>query len=108
MGARDGAGRGRLREDIRRLGEQLGDTLRRQEGDGFLALVEEARALAKAARADTRRAPALNRRLGDLDGATGIRLVRAFTCYFRLANLAEQVNRFATPLDPGPPGLPSV
>jgi phosphoenolpyruvate carboxylase len=97
-----------LREDIRRLGEQLGDTLRRQEGEGFLQLVEEVRYLAKMARADPGRAPALHDRLERLDVATSIRLVRAYTSYFHLANLAEQVHRFASPLAPGPPGLPFV
>lgn len=106
-GAAD-AGRGRLREDIRRLGEQLGDTLVRQEGRPFLALVEEVRALAKEARDDRRRASALLDRLDALDAATGIRLVRAFTCYFRLANLAEQVHRFTGPPEAGSPGLPFV
>jgi phosphoenolpyruvate carboxylase len=103
-----GSGAGRLREDIRRLGEQLGDTLRRQEGDGFLQLVEEVRHLAKLARADPRQASGLHRRLAELDLATGIRLVRAYTSYFHLANLAEQVHRFAVPLAPGSPGLPFV
>jgi phosphoenolpyruvate carboxylase len=104
-----GSDRGQLREDIRRLGEQLGDTLRRQEGDDFLRMVEEVRYLAKAARADPpAQAAALHRRLDGLDVATSIRLVRAYTSYFHLANLAEQVHRFAVPLDPGPPGLPFV
>ena len=39
-----------LREDIRRLGEQLGDTLRRQEGPEFLELVERTRIASKAVR----------------------------------------------------------
>ncbi len=80
-----------LRDDIRRLGEQLGDTLRRQEGQQFLDLVEEVRALA-AAHEDAG-ASALADRLSRLDLPTAIRLVRAFNSYFHLANIAEQVHR---------------
>lgn len=78
-----------LREDIRRLGEQLGDTLRHQEGEDFLALVEKVRHL-------TDDHDALAARLSRLDLPTAIRLVRAFNSYFHLANIAEQVHRPAT------------
>ena len=53
-----------LRDDIRRLGPQLGDTLRRQEGPEFLALVEEVRAAAKALRAGEGPDDGLRDRLG--------------------------------------------
>ncbi|MDZ7675579.1 MAG: phosphoenolpyruvate carboxylase [Acidimicrobiales bacterium] len=75
-----------LRDDIRRLGEQLGGTLRTQVGHDFLDLVEDVRA-----RADNDEA--LADRLADLDLVTTIRLVRAFNSYFHLANIAEQVHR---------------
>jgi len=87
-----------LRSDIRRLGEMLGDTLIRQEGPGLLALVEEVRALAKEVRGspDEPGPGSLDALLDGLDVDTAIRLVRAFTTYFHLANVAEQVHR----LDP--------
>src|SRR6478735_7287845 len=84
-----------LREDIRRLGRQLGQTLARQEGQEFLDLVEDVRAAAKSARIDSREFATLESRLAALDLPTCIRLARAFSSFFHLANLAEQVHRYA-------------
>ncbi len=97
-----------LRDDIRRIGAQLGATLARQEGDGFLALVEEVRGAAKAVRAGSAPAADLRDRLAAVDLPTAIRLARAFSSYFHLANLAEQVHREGAPVPAGPPGLPFV
>ena len=97
-----------LRDDIRRLGTQLGATLARQEGEGFLALVEEVRAAAKAVRAGAAPGDDLRDRLAAVDLPTAIRLARAFSSYFHLANLAEQVHREGAPVPAGPPGLPFV
>jgi phosphoenolpyruvate carboxylase len=76
-----------LRADIRRLGELLGETLVRQEGQDLLDLVEEVRALI---RSDGEAAVRL---LGETDLATATKLVRAFSTYFHLANVTEQVHR---------------
>ncbi|RGC66181.1 Phosphoenolpyruvate carboxylase [Micromonospora sp. MW-13] len=76
-----------LRADIRRLGTLLGQTLARQEGRPLLDLVEEIRALV---RSD---APTAAQRLGGLDVTTGTKLARAFSTYFHLANITEQVHR---------------
>ncbi|HMJ78890.1 MAG TPA: hypothetical protein VK507_23095 [Iamia sp.] len=62
-----------LRDDIRRSGAQLGATLARQEGEGFLALVEEVRAAAKAVRAGSAPAGDLRDRLAAADLPTAIR-----------------------------------
>lgn len=97
-----------LRDDIRRLGAQLGATLARQEGEGFLALVEEVRAAAKAVRSGAAPGDDLRDRLAAVDLPTAIRLARAFSSYFHLANLAEQVHREGAPVPAGPPGLPFV
>lgn len=78
---------GALRADIRRLTTLLGDTLVRQEGPELLELVEQVRALA-------RQEGGLDEDpLRDLDLATAALLVRAFSTYFHLANVTEQVHR---------------
>src|SRR3954467_10580086 len=76
-----------LRADIRRIGTLLGQTLARQEGRPPLDLVEEVRALV---RQDARAAAD---RLAAMDVTTGTKLARAFSTYFQLANITEQVHR---------------
>jgi phosphoenolpyruvate carboxylase len=83
-----------LREDIRRLGDELGRTLVRQAGEGLLTQVEEIRSLSRRAdEGDADAADALHARLGDVDAVTAIELARAFTTYFHLATVAEQTHR---------------
>ena len=80
--AADDAG---LRSDVRRLGDLLGQTLVRQEGPELLALVEEVRkAVREGSGAEI---------LADLSIEDSVQLVRAFSTYFHLANVAEQVHR---------------
>lgn len=84
-----------LRADIRLLGDMLGETLVRQSGADLLDLVEEVRALTKALREnpDTSTRRQLDELLAAQDVQTIILLTRAFTTYFYLANVAEQVHR---------------
>jgi phosphoenolpyruvate carboxylase len=82
----DNARRG-LRRDIRDLGELLGRTLVRQEGEEMLVRVETVR---QGVREDRAVAAAA---LAEADPATARRLARAFATYFHLANVAEQVHR---------------
>jgi len=88
----------RLRADVDFLATCLGDVLREQEGDHLFALVERVRGLTKAIRAargaDTSALRAeLHALLRGLETATAEKLVRAFTVYFQLVNLAEEVHR---------------
>ncbi len=97
-----------LREDIRRLGRQLGDTLVRQEGVTLFDRVEAVRAASRSAREDGD-GTALRFLLTDLTLSEAIPLARAFTMYFHLANLAEQVDRGAEDIvvaRPGEGGFP--
>ena len=73
-----------LRRDIRLVTSLLGETLVRNEGPELLELVESVRSHAK--RDALEDLPSL-----DLDTAT--LLARAFTAYFHLANVTEQVHR---------------
>ncbi|MEU7445078.1 phosphoenolpyruvate carboxylase [Streptomyces diastaticus] len=72
---------------MRRLGDLLGEALVRQEGHELLDLVERVRALT---RTDGEAAAEL---LGGLELEIAAKLVRAFSTYFHLANVTEQVHR---------------
>lgn len=84
-----------LRNDVRRLGRQLGLSIERQEGEGFLALVEKVRVLSRQVRRDDdeQAGEQLSLLLAEAEVIDAIRLVRAFTTYFHLANVTEQVHR---------------
>ena len=74
-----------LRSDVRRLGDLLGQSLVRQEGQQLLDLVESVR---KSVREGSG-VEILNK----LSVDQSVQLVRAFSTYFHLANVAEQVHR---------------
>jgi len=85
-----------LRQDIHFLGELLGQVLIRQEGQALFETEERIRKLAiQVRRRAWRRADdmRLNRLLERLDVATAIKVIRAFSVYFQLANIAEENHR---------------
>ena len=81
----------RLTEDIRLLGRLLGDTIRAYEGDATFALIEEIRQLAVASRRleDVESARRLQRTLDALSEQQAVAVVRAFSYFSLLANIAE-------------------
>ena len=84
-----------LSGDIHLLGGLLGEAIRGLAGEDAFALVEEVRAASKDLRADA--SPGSARRLRDRLGELGLAdlrtLIRAFSVYFDLTNLAEQQAR---------------
>ncbi|MDM0052195.1 phosphoenolpyruvate carboxylase [Variovorax sp. J22R115] len=80
-----------LINDIRLLGRILGDVIREQEGAESYALVEKIRTLSVAFRRDADHAAdrALKNLLKGLSAAETVRVIRAFTYFSHLANLAE-------------------
>ncbi|MEM1306672.1 MAG: phosphoenolpyruvate carboxylase, partial [Pseudomonadota bacterium] len=93
-----------LAEDIRLLGEVLGDTVRAQEGDAIFDAVEAIRQAAVslhrlpgadeiAGKADARDDAAARSKLtsiiNDLSPADAVQVIRAFSTFSHLANLAE-------------------
>lgn len=74
-----------LRSDVRKLGELLGETLVRQEGAELLLLVESVRKAVREGGGEEI--------LAELSVEDSVQLVRAFSTYFHLANVAEQVHR---------------
>lgn len=83
-----------LRDDVRLLGALVGDVIREQGGDEFFERVENVRAAAIRRRVgDAEAAGALSALLGRLEPVDARELVRAFSTYFQMVNLAERVHR---------------
>ena len=80
-----------LVEDIRLLGRILGDVIREQEGQDAYDQIEVIRKLSVAFRrdADTDADKALKKLLKSLSGDRSVSVIRAFTYFSHLANLAE-------------------
>src|SRR5690349_15935658 len=97
-----------LRRDVRLLGGLLGQVIAEQGGEDLLSDVEELRRLVISARhsaADERKAEGL---VASWSIERAEQVARAFTCYFHLANLAEEHQRVRAlrERDQGPDPLP--
>jgi len=83
-----------LRGDIRYLGNLLGSVIREQHGQAAFDLVEDARARAKQRRKDDPNGVGtLLAAVEDLDNAHLKILIKAFSNYFQLINIAEDQQR---------------
>ena len=84
-----------LREDIRLLGRILGDTLREQDGDETFDLVESVRRAAVHFRKtqDERDRAQLEQMLDALSPRDTLLVVRAFSYFSQLCNIAEDLHR---------------
>lgn len=94
-----------LRDDVRLLGEVLGDTIRAQAGEALFETVERVRVLSKQVRAGEADLKALAAELSQVPLADALPLARAFAHFLQLANIAEQHHRIrrrrAYQRDPG-------
>jgi len=89
-----------LRDDVGRLGALLGDLLRELAPAGVYERVEEARLAARRRRGGDAEAGArLTALLNGLDPATTLEVVRAFSAYFGVVNIAEQTHRLRRRID---------
>lgn len=84
-----------LRKDVRFLTTLLGDVIREQEGEKLFAKIEEIRNLAKSIRQEPK--PTLieeqKKLIRSLDLDDAYKIGRAFTIYFQLVNIAEEMER---------------
>lgn len=83
-----------LRRDVHLLGDLVGRVIREQGGDALFDRVEAARhAAIRRREGDPAAAGDLARELEGLDGDDATDVVRAFSTYFQVVNLAERVHR---------------
>jgi phosphoenolpyruvate carboxylase len=80
-----------LVDDIRLLGRILGDVIREQEGQGAFDLIERIRQLSVAYRLkrDAQAGKTFDRLLKSLSGDQTVSVIRAFSYFSHLANIAE-------------------
>ncbi len=82
-----------MREDIRLLGAILGETVREQNGEQVFDLVEQARVESFRVRRSEIDRSQLTRRFDGIDIHQAIPVIRAFTHFSLLANVAEDIHR---------------
>lgn len=79
-----------LRDNVRELGDYLGQTISHHMGDDFLEKIETIRHLAKADRVGDHSDNSLQDYLSDLSDDELLPVARAFNQFLNLANIAEQ------------------
>jgi phosphoenolpyruvate carboxylase len=82
-----------MREDIRLLGGILGDTVREQNGDEVFDLVERARIASFRVRRSEIERTEVAELFADIDIHQAIPIIRAFSHFALLANVAEDIHR---------------
>ncbi|MFI0417924.1 phosphoenolpyruvate carboxylase [Spongiactinospora sp. 9N601] len=85
-----------LRADVRMLGELLGQVIAEHGGPGLLADVERLRKGVIAARRRQKPIDEIATMVARWPVDRAVQIARAFTCYFHLANLAEEHYRIRT------------
>ncbi len=84
-----------LKRDVDFLASALGTVITELEGEKFFALVEQVRSLTKQLRQDPdeKIASELSELITNLSLSSSEKLLRAFTVYFQLVNIAEEIHR---------------
>lgn len=84
-----------LRKDVRFLTTLLGDVIREQEGEKLFSKIEQIRVLAKNIRQNPNPDLIVEQKklIGSLDLDEAYKIARAFTIYFQLVNIAEEMQR---------------
>lgn len=82
-----------LRDDVRRLGAMVGELISEQVAPAFLDEVEEVRTAAIARRESQAPLATLSAQLAGRTPRQAEALVRAFSTYFQVVNIAERVHR---------------
>ena len=88
-----------LREDVRLLGNILGNVIKKQEGQTFYNLVEKIRKLSKANRANIKQQDSykkISKTLSQINPSNTYKLTRAFSHFMNFINLAESIDASRT------------
>ena len=89
-----------LRREVGRLGALLGELLTELAPAGVFETVESARLIARRRRkGDARAGKELEELLGALGAEAALEVVRAFSAYFGVVNMAEQAHRMRRRID---------
>ena len=81
-----------LREDVRFLGNILGEVIKEQEGKNFYNLVEKIRKLSKANKIQKRSYKKISREIKNISPNNTYKLARAFNHFMNFINLAESID----------------
>ncbi len=88
-----------LRDDVRLLGNILGNVIKKQEGQPFFNLVEKIRKLSKANRANIKQQDSykkISKTLSEINPSNTYKLTRAFSHFMNFINLAESIDASRT------------
>ena len=88
-----------LRDDVRLLGNILGNVIKKQEGQTFFNLVEKIRKLSKANRANIKQQDSykkISKTLSQINPSNTYKLTRAFSHFMNFINLAESIDASRT------------
>ena len=88
-----------LRDDVRLLGNILGNVIKKQEGQNFFNLVEKIRKLSKANKANIKKNNSyknITKALSQIKPINTYKLARAFTHFMNFINLAESIDASRT------------